>query len=255
MKPPEQTRFMGIDPSIPGEVIAYAVIDSHLHPVKAGVGDLDKVLRLVADQQPVAVGVGAPPHPNQGIIADPDRRADWGIPAKRGRPMDCRVAEFEILQRGVKIYRTPSQEEKAKGWMKVGFAVYQGLKGIGFRPFDEKSEGQQWVEAPSETCYWLWLAGNVMAADTLEGRIQRQLSLYELGMDIPDPMRFFEEITRYRLLKGILVEEGLYTSAELQALAGAYIAWATINRPEEVTFVGDRDEGQVVLPNKLNLVG
>jgi hypothetical protein len=246
---------MGIDPSIPGELVAYAVIDKHLHPVEAGVGALDEVLRLAADQQPAVVGVGAPPGLNQGIIADPDRRADWGIPAKRGRPMDCRVAEYEILQRGVNIYRTPSQEEKAKGWMKEGFTLYKGLKKLGFSPFSQKSEGQQWVEAPSETCYWLWLAGNVMAADTLEGRIQRQLSLYDLGMDIPDPMRFFEEITRYRLLKGILVEEGLYTSAELHSLAGAYIAWAAIQRPEDVTFVGDLEEGQVVVPNKLNLVG
>jgi hypothetical protein len=87
-----------------------------------------------------------------------------------------------------------------------------------------------------------------MSADSLEGRIQRQLSLYDLGMDIPDPMNFFEEITRYRLLKGILVEEGLYSSLELNAIAAAYMAWAVIQRPEEVTFVGDEGEGQVAVP-------
>ena len=89
-----------------------------------------------------------------------------------------------------------------------------------------------------------------MAADSLEGRIQRQLSLYALGMDIPDPMNFFEEITRYRLLKGILVEEGLYASAELNAIAAAYVAWAVIQRPGEVAFVGDEGEGQVVVPKQ-----
>lgn len=245
-----QARFMGIDPSIHGEAIAYAIIDDRLHPVEVGTGDLEAVLKSAADQLPRIVGVGAPPNLNQGIVADTERRAEWGIPAKRGRPMDCRVAEYEILQRGVAIYRTPSQEAKIKGWMRAGFQIYDSLREMGFGPFNEKSGGQQWVETPSETCFWLWLEGNVMDADSLEGRIQRQLFLYALGMDIPDPMKFFEEITRYRLLKGILIEKGLYSCAELNAIASAYMAWAVIQRTGEVTFVGDEEEGQVVVPNQ-----
>jgi len=31
---------------------------------------------------------------------------------------------------------------------------------------------------------------------TLEGRLQRQIALYEQGIDMKDPMEFFEEITR-----------------------------------------------------------
>jgi len=248
-----QARFMGIDPSTQRGAITYVSIDNHLHPVKMGTGDLEKVLQTIAEQQPRIVGISAPPKLNQGIVADPDRRTDWGIPAKRGRPMDCRVAEYEILQKGVEIYRTPSREAKAKGWMRTGFEIYDGLKGMGFGPYKEGSEGQQWIEAPPETCFWLWLEGNVMAADSLEGRIQRQLSLYALGMDIPDPMNFFEEITRYRLLKGILVEKGLYSSTELNAIASAYMAWAVVQRPREVTFVGDEGEGQILVPNQIDL--
>jgi hypothetical protein len=247
-----QARFMGIAPSIQGEAFTYAIIDDHLHPVEIGMGDLEEALKSVTSQQPSIVGVGAPPNLNQGIVSDPNRRTGWGIPAKRGRPMDCRVAEYEILQRGVEIYRTPSQEVKSKGWMRAGFEIYGGLKGIGFSPYKEKSEEPQWVESPPETCFWLWLEGNVMNANSLEGRIQRQLSLYALGLDIPDPMNFFEEITRYRLLKGILVEEGLYSSAELNAIAAAYMAWAVVQRPREITFVGDEGEGQVVVPNQFD---
>ena len=250
--PSNQAIFMGIDPSIQGGLLAYAHLDIHLHPTMVGLGGLEEVLGIVGEMQPKMIGIGAPPNLNGGIISNSDKRIERGIPIGRGRPMDCRVGEFEILQRGIEIYRTPSLEEKTKGWMREGFEVYKRLETMGFSSYHENSGGQLWIEAPTETCYWLWLERKPMAPDSLEGRIQRQLSLYDLGMDIPDPMLFFEEITRYRLLKGILVEDGLYASAELHALAGAYMAWAVIQRPEEVTFLGDAEEGQFAVPNKFN---
>jgi hypothetical protein len=83
---------------------------------------------------------------------------------------------------------------------------------------------------------------------TLEGRLQRQLALYEQGLQVPDPMRFFEEITRHRLLKGILPLEELYSPGELDALVAAYTAWKTAVHPEDVALLGDPEEGQIVLP-------
>jgi len=207
----------------------------------------------VEEQQPVIIAVGAPPRLNQGIIVNPRRSAEKGFPPRRGRPMDCRVGEYELLQRGIDIYRTPSHAEKAKAWMQTGFTIYERLEAMGFRAFNGTPEGQQFIEVPPETCYWMWLEREPMAADKFEGRLQRQLVLYELGMDIPDPMLFLEEITRYRLLQGNLPEVGLYTPAELQALAAAYIAWAVIQRPEEITFLGAVEEGQFAVPDKLEL--
>ena len=67
-------------------------------------------------------------------------------------------------------------------------------------------------------------------------------------MNVPDPMRFFEEITRHKLLKGILPNEDLYTPGELDALVSAYTAWLIANHPEQVTLLGDPVEGQIVLP-------
>ena len=40
----------------------------------------------------------------------------------------------------------------------------------------------------------------LLSRRTLEGRIQRALVLYDQGLQINDPMEFFEEITRYRLI-------------------------------------------------------
>jgi predicted RNase H-like nuclease len=82
----------------------------------------------------------------------------------------------------------------------------------------------------------------------LEGRLQRQLVLYEHKVRLPDPMLVFEEITRFRLLKGILSLDQLYHAGELDALAAAYTAWMAANHAEQVSLLGDAQEGQIVLP-------
>ncbi len=44
-------------------------------------------------------------------------------------------------------------------------------------------------------------------------------------MGIKDPMEFFEEITRHRLLKGVLPEEFIYSAEELDAMVAAFTAY------------------------------
>jgi hypothetical protein len=67
---------------------------------------------------------------------------------------------------------------------------------------------------------------------------------------LPDPMRFFEEITRFRILKGIWPLEDLYSPAELDAMVGAYTAWKAAVQPDKVCRLGDPAEGEIVLPVK-----
>jgi hypothetical protein len=83
---------------------------------------------------------------------------------------------------------------------------------------------------------------------TIEGRIQRQMILYDLDLRIPDPMHFFEEITRHRLMQGILPENILYSPGELDAVVAAYTAWLAANTPDRTLAFGDREEGQIILP-------
>jgi hypothetical protein len=61
-------------------------------------------------------------------------------------------------------------------------------------------------------------------------------------------MDFFEEITRHRLLKGILPFQLLYSPQELDAVIAAYTAWITIHQPKNVCAVGDPGEGIITLP-------
>jgi predicted RNase H-like nuclease len=74
--------------------------------------------------------------------------------------------------------------------------------------------------------------------------------LYERGLGIKDPMDFFEEITRYKLIKGIWPTELLYAPEQLDALAAAYTAWLAVNKPEHISMIGDLKEGRIVLPEK-----
>ena len=83
---------------------------------------------------------------------------------------------------------------------------------------------------------------------TLEGRLQRQIALYERKMGIKDPMEFFEEITRHKLLRGVLPMEYIYASQELDTLMAAYVAYCAFNHPQEMKMIGDIEEGQIALP-------
>ena len=61
-------------------------------------------------------------------------------------------------------------------------------------------------------------------------------------------MYIFEEITRHRLLNGVLPIEDLYQVEELDALVAAYTAWVAGTQPDQISFLGDSLEGQIVLP-------
>jgi hypothetical protein len=87
-----------------------------------------------------------------------------------------------------------------------------------------------------------------LSKPTLEGRLQRQIALYEQGIGIKDPMEFFEEITRHKLLHGAFPMELVYSSEELDTLMAAYMAFCVVNCPQETMLIGNILEGQIALP-------
>ena len=95
---------------------------------------------------------------------------------------------------------------------------------LGFHPYATRDGSRLWVEAMADRSYRVFQP-NLFARQSLEGRLQRALILYEEGLQIPDPMDFFEEITRHKLLQGVLPAENVYTSRQLDALVMAYVAW------------------------------
>jgi len=74
----------------------------------------------------------------------------------------------------------------------------------------------------------------VFSRQSLEGRLQRGLILYDEGLRIPEPMEFFEEITRHKLLQGVLPSEYIYSPRQLDALMMAYVSWMAGNPSEKL---------------------
>lgn len=113
----------------------------------------------------------------------------------------------------------------------------------GFKSFSTERNPKQWFETNAQDCYREWIGQNPLPRRTFEGRLQRALILFEQGLRIQDPMESFEEITRYKLTKGIFRFEHIYSFKELDALAAAYLAWMSFNRPGQIAV-----QGEFVLP-------
>jgi predicted RNase H-like nuclease len=162
--------------------------------------------------------------------------------------MNFRVADYLLRQHNIRIPQTPARLEDCPNWMRMGFILFRRLENMGYRLFPESGAERLHLEVYPHASYTVLLEGLPFPKHNLEGRLQRQLVLHEQGVNVPDPMRFFEEITRHRLLNGILPLDDLYTPGELDALVAAYTAWLAASRPEVVTQLGDAEEGQIVLP-------
>ena len=121
----------------------------------------------------------------------------------------------------------------------INAVLFEQLERMSFRPFPAQNETHQWFKTDAGESFRALLKKKLLARRTLEGRIQRALALYDQGLRIDDPMEFFEEITRYKLMQGILPVENLYTSNELDALVAAYVAWTTANKPGQFIVKGE----------------
>lgn len=129
-----------------------------------------------------------------------------------------------------------SSERKATTAISTDFRNKLGRAG-----YKSMSKGGQyrWIETDSQKCFQLLCEKNLLPRRTLEGRIQRALILYEAGVQLTDPMDFFEEITRHKLMQGILPIENLNSSKELDALVAAYLAWMAVQRTHLVELNGN----------------
>ncbi len=129
---------------------------------------------------------------------------------------------------------------------RAGMDIYTDLRKklgqAGFEPFALGDGGRQWCETRTEDCFRAFQP-QLLPRRTVDGRIQRALILYEEGLQFGDPMDYYEEITRHKLLQGILPAETIYTVRQLDALAAAYIAWMADNRPGQVMI-----RGELILP-------
>lgn len=250
------SAFIGISPTSGHKSYAYAALDRDLNLIALADGEMDSVTAFVAGQSSATVAINSPAGVNRGLVRDLTKSKM--LTPSQIRRADLRLAEHELRERGIAVTKTPASVDLCPLWMQSGFELFRKLAKAGFQKYPEVDSPHQVLETNSHACYCA-LAGQVpLARLSLEGRLQRQIILYEKGIRIKDPMDFFEEITRYKLFKGILPMELLYQPDQLDALAAAFTAWLAVHKKESVFTIGDAKEGIVVLPEnelKSNLRG
>jgi len=239
--------FIGIDPTSGHKDFSFAVLDDDLNLVELADADMDEMVAFLNQHDSAHVAVNAPTQVNLGLVKK-KLEADDPTPGRTFRGVDIRLAEYELRERGITITGTPSQEKFCPAWMRVGFALYAELIKIGFNPYGGSNGPRLYLETHPHACYCVLAEGVPFSKPTLEGRLQRQLILNSRNLRITDGMDFFEEITRFKLIKGILPTDVLYLPEQLDVLVAAYTAWIACNQADEIITIGNLDEGQMVLP-------
>lgn len=241
--------YIGIDPTAGRRPMNYAVLDGQLRLLARGLGKLDKVLEVVQAYPAAVIAVDAPQSLNTGLMASESFRQRLGLAVDTDTWADAKVGEYELQRRGIRLYQTPGELAAAPLWMRVGFQLYQALQAEGYEMYvPGLAANKLLIEVHPQAAYTVLLGRLPLRKDTLEGRLQRQLVLFEEGLQIPDPMDSLEEITRHHLLEGTLFLNNLLHHDELDALVSAFTAHLVVCHPEHTTWVGEAQEGQIALP-------
>lgn len=239
--------FIGIDPTAGKRPVTYAVLDAKLRVEKLRTVPLEDALADILDYPQAVCGIDAPGGRNRGLLANPEYRARLGLKPRRDKYSMYRVCEYELRRRGIAIYNTPPEEERLPGWMRTGFDLYGRLRAAGYVDWPQ-SGSRRLFETYPHAAFTLMVSGRLYKKTSIQGLLQRQLLLYDEGVDVPDPVRVLEEWTRHHLRTGHLQLDQVHSHDELDALAAAYTAYLAAREPGNVTAVGDPSEGQIVLP-------
>jgi hypothetical protein len=209
---------------------------------------LEDVLEWAAVDGDIFLAINAPSRLNQGLLAKPEMLPP-DLPAPSAAQQNrMRLVEYELKQAGLPVGGTPDTLLKCPRWMQRGFTLYERLGEMGFVPYPAQESGKQWLEIKADAAVQRLLKCAPYRARTIEGQLQRQLLLHEIGLPVPDPMAFLEEVSRYRLLNGILPLDDLLPPGALNALLAAYIAQLAHQSPGKVTRFGSAHEGVITLP-------
>lgn len=240
--------FVGIDPCGGRKPFIWAALDKNGRLASLQEGELEEVLAFLITLPAALAAVNAPPRPSRGLARQQGVRQTLAPLGTSGRSLEMRLAEHLLRERGINVALTPSRSALCSNWTQLGFELHHRLESLGFRSYPDSEASHSWLETQPHAVFCALLGHVPLPRPTVEGRLQRQLLLYEQGLGIRDPMEYFEELTRHKLLKGALPLEQVYTPEQLDALAAACTAWLVFRHPEHACRLGDPGEGQIILP-------
>lgn len=238
--------YIGIDTTAGSRPSTVAILDSALRILHLNHQPIDEIVRTVEQYARSVCAIDAPISHSHSLLANKDYREQLGLKTRAGYS-GYRVCEYELRRRGVHIYKTPTNRSEAATWMRESWRLYDELRRIGFAQYPNLGARRMFETYPHAIFTGL-LKKRPYRKNTLEGRMQRQLILYEQGIGVPDAMGVFEEMTRHRILVGELVLKDLLNEDQLDALAAAYTAYVFDREPHNVTAIGDPSEGQILIP-------
>ena len=124
--------FIGVDVAAGRRPVTLAVLDADLHILRLENRSLEKAVSIIAEYTDAYCGVDAPIEHGHRLMADPNMRSRLGLEPKKKNYSVYRVCEFELRRRGISSYKTPSEDQKASGWMQTGWKLYQQLLQAGY---------------------------------------------------------------------------------------------------------------------------
>lgn len=237
---------IGIDPSAGSENLRLVIFTSDGRLVHQGERALSELYATLQPYSPAVAAVNAPSALNNGRVRSPELRESLPEMHIPGRNVDMRVAEFILRAKGIHVGMTPSILPLCTQATRTGFQVFEVLSSLGYS--SGENAPLRMIEASAHAVYCVLAGVNPLPKLTLEGRLQRQLLLNDGGLQIKDPMEFLEEVTRHKLLKGILPWDELYDIGLLDAMAAALTAMYVIDDERMFCAVGDLEEGEIHLP-------
>lgn len=243
------TIFAGIDTTSAHKAFTYAALDRALNVIALAEGELEEVTDFLCGKPGVMVAINSPSHLNLGVIRQAAEQDVKGAHQLRG--VDLRLAEHQLRMRGIPVGGTPAREASCAAWIRIGFSLYRKLGELGFEPYPAQDRPQQWLETHPHAAFCALMGRSPLPKPALEGRMQRQLALFERGVRCHDPMEFLEELTRHKLLKGIMPTDIIYQPEQLDALIAAYTAWVAAEKAGQLARFGDAAEGVIYLPAAL----
>jgi predicted nuclease with RNAse H fold len=246
-----QPVFIGLDTTAGQRAATLAVLNAKLSVLHCDDHPIEQALQIVASYPHAVCGIDAPIEHSRMVLAEPTARMRVGLEPRQKNYQTYRVCEYELRRRGIHSYKTPTDRSKAPGWMQAGWQVYDRLRAMGYvaHPYG----GQRVMfETYPHAAYTMMLKRRPYPKASLEGRVQRQLVLYREGVEVADPMDFFEEWTRHSFLAGKLLLDRLYEHDALDALLAAYTAFLLYREPHNVTAIGELADGQILVPVPVN---
>lgn len=235
----DEEIFVGIDPAGGANPFIWAAINQAGDVVALPNGKLSDAITFIRGIPQVHVAINSPRGISHSLLNDYTYRQQLNPIPNPGKYTRYRVCEYYLKIRNIRLIPTPIQTNKVPAWMKNGFEL--------FRELDNSSDITV-IETNAHASFCTLLGRIPFLKNTLEGRLQRQLILCQTGLKLRDPMDFFEEITRRKLLLGILPEGILKLPRELDALISAHVARQWKINAQESIALGDVTESQIVLP-------